>query len=259
MIPQQNTLNLFSETLQLRYTDMGQGRPFLLLHGGAGPASMAGLGLALQASGRVIAPTLPGFNGTKRPSQFTRIADVTTAYLALIEKLDLRDVVLVGNSVGGWLAAEIALRRSPRIAGIVLLNAVGIDASAEGLTIANPMTVTPAERGAMAFHDPARFAIMPSGPDAAAAMLANQQVLMVYAGTPFMYDPTLRARLADMSVPTLVGWGVGDRIVTVDYGHLLASAIPGAGFTRIDSAGHFPQIEQLDHVARMVSDFAAHL
>lgn len=252
-------LGLFAETLSFAYTDQGQGRAFLILHGGAGPASVAGLAGALAKSARAIVPTHPGFNGEPRPDQFTRVGDLVLAYLALIERLDLADVVVVGNSVGGWIAAELALRQSPRLAGLVLLNAVGIDTESLGRAIVDPMKLEPAERSALSFHDPQRFAIAPSGPAAAAAMASNQQTLRVYAGEPFMHDPTLRARLAQITIPALVAWGESDRIVDPEYGRLYASSIPGARFELIREAAHFPQIERLDQVVQLIGDFAAGL
>ncbi|PTL81071.1 alpha/beta fold hydrolase [Vitiosangium sp. GDMCC 1.1324] len=256
---QKQEVELFSETLRLAFTDEGEGRPFLLLHGGAGPASMSGLGGALAKHARAIIPTHPGFNGQPRPDRFARIDDLVLAYLSLLERLDLRNVVVVGNSVGGWIAAELALRKSPRIAGIVLLNAVGIDTGRADRSIVDPMKLAPAERSAVSFHNPARFAFAPSGPEAAAAMAHNQQTLRVYAGEPFMHEPTLRSRLAQLSVPALVAWGESDRIVDVDYGQLYAHSMPGARFERLREAGHFPQIEQLDEVVRLIGDFSAGL
>ena len=109
-------LSLLAGTVPVPVTisDQGQGRPFLLLHGGAGAGSMSGLAQALSKSGRAIVPTHPGFDGEPRPQGFASINDLALAYLALIERLDLTDVVLVGSSAGGWIAAEMALRHSPR-------------------------------------------------------------------------------------------------------------------------------------------------
>ena len=136
------TFTLFSESLPLSVADLGTGKVFLILHGGAGPASVTGLAEALARQGRTIVPSHPGFAGQSRPSWFRRVDDLVLAYLALLERLDISEVVVIGNSVGGWIAAEMALRRSPRIAGIVLLNAVGIDAG-PGARIGNPMEVPP--------------------------------------------------------------------------------------------------------------------
>ena len=249
-------VTLFSQTLPLAFSDEGTGQTFLLLHGGAGPASMAGLSAMLSQEARVVTPTHPGFNGEPRPDWFTRVDDLVLAYLALIEQLQLSNVVVVGNSVGGWIAAEMALRKSPHVAGIVLLNAVGIDGGSPELAIANPMTLPPAERAAHSFHDPARFALAPSSPEAAKAMADNQATLRVYAGEPFMHHPTLRSRLARISTPSLVVWGESDRIVNVGYGQLYADSIPGARFERVAEAGHFPQIERPEEVVRLIRGFA---
>lgn len=81
------TIQLFAETLPLAINDQGNGRAFLVLHGGAGPASMLGLAGALARQAR--------------PDRFTRIDDLVLAYLALLEKLNLSNVIVVGNSVGG--------------------------------------------------------------------------------------------------------------------------------------------------------------
>lgn len=256
---QAQKIDLFSETLPLAFTRQGNGRAFLILHGGAGPASVAGLAEALAQEAQIIVPIHPGFNGEPRPDWFRRIDDLVLAYLELIERLALTNVVVIGNSVGGWIAAEMALRQSPRLAGIVLLNAVGIDTGAAERPIVDPMKLAPAERAALSFHDPQRFAVAPSGPEAAAAMASNQQTLRVYAGEPFMHDPALRMRLAHISVPTLVAWGESDRIVDAAYGQRYASSIPGARFELVAEAGHFPQIEQRDGVVQLIRNFIAQL
>lgn len=250
-------IELFAGTLRVSVAIQGRGRAFLLLHGGAGPASMAGLAAALASDSQAILPTHPGFNGEPRPEWFTRIDDLALAYLALIERLDLVDVVLLGNSVGGWIAAEMALRQSPRLAGLVLLNAVGIDTGSPERPIVDPMQVAPAERAALSFHNPQRFAVLPSGPEAAAAMAANQQTLRVYAGEPFMHHPALRARLAQISIPTLVAWGESDRIADVAYGQRYAQSIPGSHFEIVPEAGHFPHIEQQEAIVQRIHAFLA--
>ena len=237
-------LTLPGGPLELFYGDRGQGLPCLLLHGGAGPQSMAGLAAALQPGGRVVTPVLPGFAGTPRPGWCRSIPQLADACLALLDALDLQQVVVVGNSVGGWLAAEIALRDSPRVNAVVLLNACGIDTGQADRSIPDPMMMAPTERAAAVFHDPARHAMAPTTPEAAAAMAANQQALRTYAGEPFMHDPTLRQRLGALRVPALLLWGQADRIVDLAYGRRFAAAMPGARFVEVPQAGHFPHVEQ---------------
>jgi pimeloyl-ACP methyl ester carboxylesterase len=232
---------LFAETLGLAVADLGQGPAVLLLHGGAGPGSMMGLATALSSQFRVIVPTHPGFQGEDRPGWFTRVDDLVLTYLTLLERLGVTDVVVVGNSFGGWIAAEMALRHSPRVARLVLLNAVGIDPG-EGKPIVDPMLVPPTDRAALSFHNPGKFAVAPS-PAQLAVMAANQTAMRVYAGEA-LHDPALRPRLAGITVPTLVAWGASDQIVDQAYGRLFAASIPGARFTLVTEAGHFPQVEQ---------------
>jgi pimeloyl-ACP methyl ester carboxylesterase len=247
------TFTLFSESLPLSVEDRGAGRVFLILHGGAGPASVTGLAEALASQVRTIAPIHPGFAGQPRPSWFRRVDDLVLAYLALLERLDVSEVVVIGNSVGGWIAAEMALRRSPRIAGIVLLNAVGIDAG-PGARIGNPMELPPEKRAALAFYNPTRFAF-PQTPEAVAMMSANQSALLAYAGEPYMHDPGLKARLDEIDIPALVVWGASDGIVDLEYGRRYAESIPTSRFEVIAEAGHFPHIEKLDDVLEVIGAF----
>ena len=244
-------MQLLNNTVTVALSDQGQGRAFLLLHGGAGPGSIAGLAAALAAGARVIAPTHPGFNGESRPQDFASVRDLARAYLDLVERLELDQVIVVGNSVGGWIAAEMALLAPARLAGIALLNAVGIDGD-----IVNPLTLAPAERAAKAFYDPQRYSLAPATPEAAALMAANHAALGAYAGQPFMHDPTLQARLAQLALPALVVWGVSDGIVDVAYGRRLCASMPGARFAPVEQAGHFPHIEQLPQVLAMIEDFS---
>jgi pimeloyl-ACP methyl ester carboxylesterase len=248
------TVHLFAEALPLAISDQGSGRTFLILHGGAGPASVSGLAGAISGNGRAIVPTHPGFAGQPQPEWFHRVDDLALAYLALLERVNARDVVLVGNSFGGWIAAEMALRNSPRVAGLVLLCAAGIDTGPAGRPIVNPMTLSPADRAAFAFHNPKQFAVVPATEEGLAMMAANQRAMLSYSGEAFMHDPALRERLAKIAIPSMVIWGESDRIVDVEYGRRYADSIPGARFEVIAEAGHFPHIEKLERVLSLIGD-----
>src|SRR5262245_60135736 len=105
--------------VEVTVRDRDRTRPFLLLHGGGGARTMAGFAdlLAERTRSRVLLPTHPGFGGTPRPESLRSVADLARLYVGLLDRLDLTDVTVLGNSFGGWLAAEIALLRSPRVAG----------------------------------------------------------------------------------------------------------------------------------------------
>ena len=230
--------------------ERGDGQPYLLLHGGAGPQSVAKFAqlLAEKGGNRVFAPTHPGFSATPRPDDLNSVAKLAALYLTLLDDLGLEDVTVIGNSVGGWIAAEIALLGSARVSGIVLLDAVGIEV--EDHAVADVSGLSVPEIQALSFHAPPPFRVDPAAvPEAQKAiMAANGAALAVYAGSPAMADPTLLGRLSGIAVPTLVLWGKSDQIVEPAYGRAYAAAIPGARFEVLPATGHMPQMETPDLV-----------
>jgi pimeloyl-ACP methyl ester carboxylesterase len=191
---------------------------------------------------RVIAPTHPGFGGTARPEALTSIRDLAALYVTLIGQLELEDVTVIGNSIGGWIAAEMALLASPRVSRAILVDAVGIEVP--GHPIAEFFSLNLDQVFTLSFHDPEPFRIDPATlPPAAQAIAAgNRAALAAYAGTA-MSDPTLAGRLAHVQLPTLVLWGDSDQIVDPDYGRAYAAAIPQARFQLLNDTGHMPQLE----------------
>ena len=244
--------------VEVTLTDYGSGQPFLLLHGGAGPQSVATFAELLAATRdvRVLAPVHPGFGGTPRPETLDSIRGLAALYGALLDQLDLADVTVIGNSIGGWITAEFALRKSARVSGIVLIDAVGIDVP--GHPVADFFALTMAEVFALSFHNPEPFRIDPATlPPAARAIAAgNRAALAAYAGTS-MTDPALTGRLATLEIPALVLWGDSDRIVDADYGRAYAAAIPMARFQLLPGTGHSPQLETPDQVLHAIWDSAS--
>ena len=248
-------LTVDGTTVDVTATDQGAGRPHLLLHGGGGPATVAAFATLLAGSARVIVPTHPGFGGTPRPESLATVRGLARVYLGLLEDLDLEDVVVVGNSMGGWIAAEMAIEGARRISAVVIVDAVGIDVP--GHAIVDFFALTPREIAERSYHDPDRYGIDPSKlpPQVQQAMAGNRAALTTYAGTG-MHDPTLGGRLGGVKVPALVVWGEDDRIADVDYGRAFAAAIPGGEFKVLAEAGHLPQIERPERLLEAVTEFA---
>jgi pimeloyl-ACP methyl ester carboxylesterase len=262
MITATHSLSLAGQpglTVDVTLTERGAGHPVLLLHGGAGPLSVAGFAERLGAGqpARVLTPTHPGFGGTPRPDPLASIGGLAALYVALLERLDLREVTVIGNSIGGWVAAEMALLDASRIGRLVLVDAVGI--VVEGHPVADVFSLSLPELMQLSYHDPAPFRVDPSTFSDAqrAGMAANRAALAVYGGKPSVGDPTLRGRLAGISVPTLVVWGESDRVVDSDYGRAYAAAIPGARFQLLPATGHVPQIETPDQLLGALGAFVA--
>jgi pimeloyl-ACP methyl ester carboxylesterase len=228
----------------------------LVLHGGAGPQTVSGIASALSRRAHVLTPTHPGFAGEPRPEWFDCIDDLALTYLELLERLDLRDVLVIGNSMGGWIASTMAVRDTSRLSGLVLVDAVGIQV--EGHPIADASSLTPDELLALSFHNPAAFRVDPAtvSPEQAAARAANVQALYVYDQGLGMADPKLRRRLRRVRIPALVVWGESDRVADPEYGRAYARSLPDARFELIAEAGHLPQIEQPERLLNLVWGFA---
>jgi pimeloyl-ACP methyl ester carboxylesterase len=236
-------------------TEYGEGLPFLLLHGGAGPQSVTRFAEMLAATGsRVIVPVHPGFDGTTRPEQLHSMRGLALTYTRLLDELGLADVTVIGNSIGGWIAAEMAIHASPRISGVVLVDAGGLQV--DGHPAADFFSLTPDQVTEMAYYEPERFrvdfAALPA--QAKAEIAGNQAALRAYTAAG-MTDPSLLGQLGSVRVPVLVVWGAADRIYPPEHGEAFAKAIPDARLAVLGKAGHLPQLEAPAALLAAVQDF----
>jgi pimeloyl-ACP methyl ester carboxylesterase len=259
MTTQQITVESGGIQVPVTFQDEGDpaGRPHLLLHGGAGPRSVTGFAERLGTGGkaRLLVPTHPGFEGTPRPETLAGAADLAALYCGLLEALHLDDVVVIGNSIGGWIAAEMALTAPARLGDLVVVDAVGIEVP--GHPVVDFFSLSFPEIAKLSYHDPERFRIDPAAlpPEAQAAMAGNRAALARYAGGAAMADPSLRARLAGIKIPTLVVWGDSDGIAGPEYGRAFAGAIPGARYEVLPDTGHLPQLESPEALMDVLEDF----
>ncbi|MER8153661.1 alpha/beta hydrolase [Streptomyces sp. NPDC094472] len=231
--------------LPLTVRDVGAGRPVLVLHGGGGPASVTGIVDHFAATSRVLAPTHPGWEDTPRPEWFSDVGDLVETYLDLLDDRDLRDVLVVGVSFGGWIAAEMTVRdRARRIGGLVVMGAFGPHVEGHDLQFPTAPPGPPPGQGS-GTPAPRR------GPSPAAL-----QAMVAYAG-PTRSDPKLLHRLARVGVPALAVWGEKDTVVPPDYGRAYAAAIPGARFELIPGAGHIPTREAPEVTFAAIDAFSA--
>jgi pimeloyl-ACP methyl ester carboxylesterase len=237
----------------------GTGPPLLFLHGGDYVAQNRPFLDRLAQHFRVVAPRHPGFGTTPRPAWFRSVHDIAYLYLDLLDRLDLRDAVLVGSSFGGWVALELAVRSTARFGHLVLIDSVGLKFSGrEERDIADVYALPADEVLRRSFTDPARFV-----PDYAAlddtelqAIAHDREATALYGWKPYMHDPALGHWLHRIALPSLVLWGAEDGIVAPSYGEKLAAALPHGRFERIAKAAHYPQIEQPGAVADQIARFA---
>ncbi|MFK4089228.1 alpha/beta fold hydrolase [Kribbella sp. NPDC020789] len=239
--------------VEVTFQDRDRTRPYLLLHGGGGVATMSGFAglLAERTRSRVLLPTHPGFGGTPKPAALSSVTELARLYVALLDDLDLTDVTVIGNSFGGWLAAEIALQHSPRVGAVVLVDAIGIEVEGHPITDVSGLSV--AELRSLSFHDPSKAPVPPAGQ---AGPSPDVQALISYTG-PAMLDPALIKRLGEIGIPAHVIWGESDGIAGPEYGRAFAAAVPLSTFTVLPRTGHLPQLETPEELLGALLDAAS--
>lgn len=243
--------------VRLQMLSGGHGRPILFLHPGIGFRGAHALLGKLTALGHVIAPAHPGFEGSENQPGITCVDDVSYLYLDLLDELD-RPAIVVGASLGGWIALEMAVKSTARIAGLVLLDSVGVRFNSRDVPdFADIYALTSEEIGQRLYRDPARARIdYPNTPTAELEIIArNREAEARFCWSPYLHSPHLGARLHRVDVPTLVLWGEQDGLAPVAYGRKLAKALPRAILQTIDGAAHFPHVEQPGAVAAAVQGF----
>jgi pimeloyl-ACP methyl ester carboxylesterase len=246
------------EGARIDVIERGKGRPLLFLHAenGIEPATSAIDTLAKTA--HVVAPTHPGFGRSELPKGMHTVDDLSYFYLDLLDQLDLRDVTLVGVAFGAWIAAEIAVKATARLARLVMANAVGIKiGDRETRDIADIFALTEPEYLEMTYCDPnaGRRDYKSLPPAEAVAAARAREATARFAWSPYFHNPRLKSRLHRVRIPTLFLWGAHDRMVGEAYGRAYCAMIPGARFETIESAGHFPHQEQPEIFSKRVLAF----
>lgn len=236
----------------------GEGPPLLFLHA-AGAGGMWGPAQAKLAEHfDVVAPSHPGFGGSPLIEGVEDVEDLVYHYLDLLDRLELDRVVVVGESFGGWIAAELAVHSPHRVEKLVVMGAPGLRIPGE--TPFDVFLATPEQLVAHLFHDlsiPAKmFPAEPSIEEIVAAY-TEQSAFARYAFTPFLNDPKLERRLARISSPTLVLWAEHDQLIPRAHGERYAERIRGAQLQIVENSGHALTAENPDATAEAILEFAA--
>jgi pimeloyl-ACP methyl ester carboxylesterase len=234
--------------------EAGSGRPVLVLHGGGGPRTIAPIFERLAGGAHVLAPTLPGWNGADRPERLATATDYADALLDHLRRADLTGVVVIGSSLGGWLTSEMAGRdRDGRITGVVIIDGAGI--LVENEPIVDFFSLTPREVAERSWHDPDRFYVDPATIPAEQSEVQQANMATMAEVFRSMYDPGLRVRLSEVTIPALVIWGDSDRIFTPGYGRAYADSFADGRFELVRDAGHLPQLEQPGPTLALIEKF----
>lgn len=228
---------------------IGSGNPLLLLHSEDYYEPRLPLIDTLAKKYKVIIPWMPGFGKSTLPDSIRNIDDMSYLYLDLMEKLKLKKTRIVGFSVGGWLANEIASKDSSRIDRMALVCPLGVkhggpyDRDIEDIYF---HTFERVKR--FKFFKPDNDPrVLTEMSDSEAFELARaRESTAKLCWEPYFHNPSLRYRLGRVTPKTLLIWGARDGIVKPAYGRKYARKLPNASFVSIPASAHFPHVEQPD-------------
>jgi pimeloyl-ACP methyl ester carboxylesterase len=244
--------------IEIELFEGGSGTPLLFLHGAQGFSPTHPYVAPLTQHRRLIAPSHPGFGASGLPLWLDSVDDVAYVYLEFLDRRGLDRVDIVGCSLGGWLAAEIATKTPERIGKLALVGPVGVKLGpADKLDIPDIFAMSQEKAARLIYHDVAKgkldFAQMSD--EQLTTIARNRETTALLTWEPWMHNPKLRHRLHRVSAPTLFIRGASDGLVSQSYVDGYAKLIPGARVTTIAAAGHAPQLEQPEEFARVLFDF----
>jgi pimeloyl-ACP methyl ester carboxylesterase len=232
----------------------GSGEPLLFLHGAAGAGAWLPFMEMLSQGYDVIVPEHPGFGGSDTPEWLDTVGDLAFFYLDLIEHLGLAQVHLVGTSIGGWIAAELATRNCAKIKTLTLVAPAGIHL--KGVKKGDMFMWSPEETVQNLFHNQeiARAMPQPANDDELLMVLKNRLMTAKLGWQPRFYNPHLRKWLHRVNVSTLVIWGDDDKLIPPAYGPAYRDLIPNSRLDIIPECGHLPHVEKAqEFTSKLVS------
>jgi len=253
---------------RIRYIDAGRGPPVVLLHGlGASIyAWRKNVGAMAAAGFRVIAFDNRGFGLSDKPAVPYDNAAYARLAIALLDSLGISDAVLVGHSMGGAIAAEVAIEYPQRVRGLVLVGSAGLGAREPLLfrvarwPVLGPVVLAFRGRGLTArllkstYFDPRKVTEADVDQYYAPVALRDYGRALRGALRHFRFDD-LGGRLDRITAPTLVLWGEEDRWAPPGLGRALAGGITRSAFLSVPHAGHSVQEEAPDEVNHLLIAF----
>ena len=228
----------------------GKGDPLLFLHGASGAPVVMPFMEKLAQRFDVLVPEHPGYGKSDEPEWLENIHDMAYFYLDFLKQLNLRNVTIVGSSMGGWMALEIAVRDTSRLKSLVLVSPAGI--AAPGVRAADIFLMPPEVLVRYLFVDQKLAEARLAAPEDVDASLKNRHTTARLAWEPRLHDPFLPKWLHRIDVPVKIIWGREDRILPVGLGHELKRLLPKAEMHIMDNVGHLPHAERVDEFVDIV-------
>jgi pimeloyl-ACP methyl ester carboxylesterase len=251
------------ETITIADVDLevfqgGEGPPLLFLHGAQGFSPEHRCARLLADRRHLVAPSHPGFGRSSLPDWIDAVDDIAYIYLELLYRLGLDTIDVIGCSLGGWIAAELATKSPRTVRRLVMVGPVGVKTGpTDRLDVPDIFAMPQTGLEKLLFHDPERMRVDPASLDdeRLAIMVRNRESLALLVWEPYMHNPKLRHRLHRVTAPALFLRGESDGLVSQQYLAAYARLLPNARCATIAMAGHAPHIEQPDAFADAVLQF----
>ncbi len=261
-MPEPQLQHLDMRGFALPYRRAGSGPTVLFLHGAGGAGGWTPWHAKLAESVDLIAPEHPGWDSAETPDWLDHTTDLAFFYLDVMDRLGLENAHLVGHSLGGWTAAEVAIRNTSRLSSLTLLCAVGLHA--DGMQAADGFLQPPEERVKTLVYSAQHQQMMLEralDPDLLDLSLKNSMIAAKLLWQPRNYNPQLSKWLHRIDVPTLLLWGADDQIAPPAIADAYEALIPDTKKVMIDECGHIPPMEQtaafLSNLTAFVQENAA--
>jgi pimeloyl-ACP methyl ester carboxylesterase len=248
--------------VRARLLTAGDGPPVVFLHGARGIERWLPFFDLLAAHHSVMAPEHPGFGGSDNPAFIRDVSDVAMYYLDFLDDLAVASggerVHLVGQSLGGWIAAELATRNCAHLASLTLLAPAGV--RVKGVLSGDNFIWSPEETERNLVYDQAVAERAIAAGAAMTADEADRALVNRYAAAklgwePRWFSPALERWLHRIKVPTLVMWGAEDRLLPVQYAEVWRREVPDVTVEIIPACGHLLHVEQAEQVANRLLAF----
>jgi pimeloyl-ACP methyl ester carboxylesterase len=248
---------------RIRTLRAGDGPPLLYLHGSGDPGRWLSVQGELAASHDVIRPDHPGYGWSDEDHRIDTVHELAFFYLDLLDELGIDKVSVLGSSLGGWIAADLATIEPHRVAHLVLVGAAGLRVADSGQPdefvleppAAIERTYAGAEHRRLATEG---MAALETDPPTMERYLRNRITTAHLAWNPYFHDPKLVHRLHRVLAPTLVVWGSEDGLVPPAHGHRWTELLPGSRLEVVEGSGHLPHVEQPEAFLKLVRPFLAH-
>jgi pimeloyl-ACP methyl ester carboxylesterase len=258
LVSKRNSSLLRVSGVELEVERRGRGRPLLVLYGEDALELDAPVTAELARDHELIIPSPPGFGRSERPDWIESPDDISYIYLDLLERLNIEKLPAIGFSFGGWLALEMATKDDGLFSKLVLVDPYGVKIGGPmDRDIEDVWNIHPDKVAALKWFDADKgkrdFTAMPESE--LTVIARNNESFARFCWDPCLHNPKLARRLHRVRLPTLFVWGENDGIVTPNYGKAYSRMIPGAEFSVIAKAGHYPHLEQPDEFMRLVRDF----